>query len=205
MELAPRAWARIPREDDTKRKSCMDKFRSAGVAVDKPEDPFYLDIRRSDRRLTIDGLPELQAACLSLHTGATLFVCEISHFATQAVALWAVATLARKRAILVDLGGRREWDFGADPGAGYEVVALVVLEANRARTRRARETRAAMGKIHRTPKLRGEKKATAKAMWEDPVYSAADVVEAAGVSEMTLRRMFGGRLEAITKAQGKKA
>lgn len=200
----PRAWSRLSKEDEVEREACKAKFRTAGVAVDAHHDPFYVDVRRTDKSITIDSLPELRDACLSMQASAKLFICKVSHFATQVVGFWVAKTLARKRAILVDLETGTEWDFENDPGAGYELAERVVVGVNKAKTRKARETRAAMGKTKRAHKLRGKKRDEAAARWVDTDLSGSEAAALSGVSRATMEREFGGRLEAINKAQSKK-
>lgn len=113
--------------------------------------------------------------------------------------------MARKGVKLFDLESKREWDFRADPGAGYEVEQLVEQTFNRQRTSAATAARIAAGKAGPREKMEDEalKRRAARA-WADPELSASAAAAEVGLGVATLYRHFGPKLDYVATTAAKR-
>ena len=162
----------------------IEDFSVAGaVYVDDPE--------KTKNKMT--QLPSREAAIASLRAGDEFVVASAGRLGTSADdVLEALKAITENGAAVYDVavGERIVFDQAV-------IVALAFMERARQEERKnilakARAEKAALG-AHRGPpiKLTGRAKEDAREAWEDMTLTASDVVKRSGVSESTLRRLFG--------------
>lgn len=177
------------------RKAQIEALRGAGVEDFGDEAPVWIDKAAQKRRSQAKQAtwPELTEALRALREGDELVIaCAAVIGGSTGAVLPVLQEIGRRGAKLYDAeeGALIAWH----PDA-FEVLAFAQRTENLTRRlvlKKAREGRIATGALGGAPiKLKGKALEAARARWLDLSQTAKEASDATGVSESTMRRLFG--------------
>jgi len=176
------------------RKAQEDKLREAGIEDFGEEAPVWID-RAMKRRPQPpkDPWPELTEALRALREGDRLVIaCAAIIGGSAGQVLPVLQEIGRRGAKLYDAGEKALISWHPD---AFEVLSFAQRAESQTRLlvlKKAREAKVAAGAVGGAPiKIKGKALEAARARWLDLTLSAKEASEATGVSESTMRRLFG--------------
>src|SRR5208282_881077 len=176
------------------RKAQEAKLREAGIEDFGDEAPVWIDKAMKRRpQPPKDAWPELTEALRALREGDRLVIaCAAIIGGSAGQVLPVLQEIGRRGAKLYDA---EEMALIAWHPDAFEVLSFAQRSESQTRLlvmKKAREAKVAAGATGGAPiKLKGKTLEAARARWLDLTLSAREASDATGVSESTMRRLFG--------------
>lgn len=176
------------------RKEQEAALRSVGIEDFGDEAPVWIDraMKRRPQPLK-DAWPDLTEALRALREGDRLVIaCAAVLGGSTGAVLPVLQEIGRRGATLYDVEAGKQIAWHPD---AFEVLAFAERAESQTRKlvlKKAREGKIAAGAVGGAPiKLKGKALEAARERWMDLAQTAKEASDATGVSESTMRRLFG--------------